>query len=288
MLSNLKLIFIHGVNDQSTNYSKGLFEKIQNSLKKKLKAKGKSDSEITDILQAVVSHNVLWADGTTNLTNRYCQLQYQDSKLFWKSFTKKIDPLAMQIMQYIKDKGDKKTGNMNILKEVDDEIGKIFLQTNIGDFKPGEDKHAIIIAHSLGSVIAFDYVFCFRDKCRLDENATIHSFITMGSPIPIFTSAMGHPDSDLVLPPNVKRWVNIFSKHDGIARSAKIYFNNIDIQEKEVFTGFFPIQSHCGYWKSDKTASIIAEEILEVLDLQGKETRPHLVEEKANEAYKSK
>ena len=280
MLSNLKLIFIHGVNDQSTNYSKGLFERIQNSLKKKLKTKGKSNSEITQILQVVVCHNVLWADSTTGLTNRYCQLQYQSSRLFWKFFTRKIDPLAMQIMQYIKDKGDRKTGSMNILRDVDDEMGKIFLQTNIGDFKPGEDKHAIIIAHSLGSVIAFDYVFCFRDKCRLDENATIHSFITMGSPIPIFTSAMGHPDSDLMLPPNVKRWVNILSRNDGIARSTKIYFNNIPIEEKEVFTGFFPIQAHGGYWKSGRTASIIADEILEALEFQSKEAKPHLVEEK--------
>ena len=152
-------------------------------------------------------------------------------------------------------------------KGVDEDIQKIFFQTNIGDFVPGQNKNAVIIAHSLGSVIAFDYVFCFRDKCRLDKDITIKSFITLGSPIPLFTSAMGHPDSDLQLPPNVKKWVNILSPKDGIARYARPFFKNIPIEEHEVFTGFFPLQAHAGYWKNKQTASLIADEVLIALEL---------------------
>ena len=267
MLPNLKLIFIHGINSQITNYSDRLFQGIQNACKAKLKSRGIPEDKITDILNRVVHHEVLWADLTTDLTNRYCQLEYQKSRFFWGAFTKKIDPLAMQIMQYIKDKGDRATGPMNILKEVDNDIQKIFFQTNIGDFKQGEDKHTIIIAHSLGSVIAFDYVFCFREKCRLEKDVTVHSFITMGSPIPLFISAMGHPDSDLILPPNVKRWVNIISPRDGIARYTKPFFKNIPLEEKEVHGGFLPIQAHGGYWKSKQTASVIAEEVINALNV---------------------
>lgn len=265
MLSNLKLIFIHGINSQVTNYSNCLFQGILRTCKQRLKLKGLSEDEITDILNRLVHHEVLWADLTTDLTNRYCQLEYQKMSFFWGAFTKQIDPLAMQIMQYIKDKGDKATGPMSILREVDDDIQKIFFQTNIGEYKPGEDKHTIFIAHSLGSVIAFDYIFCFRDKCRLEKDITVHSFITMGSPIPLFTSAMGHPDSDLTLPPNVKRWVNILSPRDGIARYAKPFFRNIPIEEKEVDCGLLPIKAHGVYWKNKDTASIIADEVLKVL-----------------------
>lgn len=265
MLSNLKLIFIHGINSQTTNYSDCLFQGALKACRIKLKLKGLSEDKISDILNRVVHHEVLWADLTTDLTNRYCQLEYQKMRFFWGNFTRKVDPLAMQIMQYIKDKGDKATGPMNILKEVDDDIQKIFFQTNIGEYKPGEDKQAIFIGHSLGSVIAFDYVFCFRDKCRLDQNVNVHSFITMGSPIPLFTSAMGHPDSDLILPPNVKKWVNIISPRDGIARYAKPFFKNIPIDEKEVHGGFFPIQAHGGYWKSKQTAMVIAQEVINAL-----------------------
>lgn len=267
MLTNLKLIFIHGVNNQTTNYSNILCQKILSSCRAKLRQRSLNEELITQILNKVVHHEVLWADLTTDLTNRYLQLEYPKDSWPWTHFTKQIDPLAMQIMQYIKDKGDKATGPMNILKEVDNDIQKIFFQTNIGDFKTGQDKNAIVIAHSLGSVIAFDYVFCFRDKCRLDKDVTIKSFITMGSPIPIFTSAMGHPDSDLQLPPNVKKWVNIISKHDCIARYSKPFFKNIPIEEHEVYTGFFPLQAHAGYWKSRQTASIIADEIIKALEI---------------------
>jgi hypothetical protein len=280
MLSNLKLIFIHGVNDQSTNYSQHLFENLLTACRDKLKSRNLDDSLIDQILSKVVRHEVMWADLTVALTARYDQLQYPKRKFLWDFTTRKIDPLAMQIMQYIKDKGDKQTGPMNILRDVDDDIAKVFLQTNIGEFVQGENKNAIIIAHSLGSVIAFDYVFCFRDKCRLDPSITIKAFITMGSPIPLFTSAMGHPDSDLTLPHNVRKWVNIMSRNDGIARKIQPFFKNIPIKEHEIFTSFLPIKSHCDYWKSKRIASVIADEVLEALDPRSEAVRPHLVEAK--------
>ena len=288
MLPSLKLIFIHGVNNQITNYSENLFQKILTASRRKLTSEKIENSAIDGILNRVVRHEVMWADLTTSLTARYDQLQYPKRKFLWDFTTKKIDPLAMQIMQYIKDKGDKQTGPMNILRDVDDDIAKVFLQTNIGEFVPGQDKNAIIIAHSLGSVIAFDYIFCFRDKCRLDPTVTIKAFITLGSPIPLFTSAMGHPDSELTLPHNVQKWVNIISRNDGIARKIQPFFKNIPINEHELFTSFLPIKSHCDYWKSKSVASLIADEVLEALDLQSKKTKPHLVEAKVNEAYKSK
>lgn len=279
MLRNLKLVFIHGINNQTTNYSHNLFQQILLQTRKKLKQKNLKDTQIDDILTALVHHEVLWADICTDLTNRYLNLEYQRKRSLWDIFTKQIDPLCMQIMQYVKDKGDRATGLMNILREVDDDMGKIFLQTNIGDFIPGQDKNAIIIAHSLGSVIAFDYVFCFRDKCRLNPSVTIKAFITLGSPIPLFISAMGHPDSNLTLPHNVKKWINIISQNDGIARYIKPFFDNIPIEEHKILTSLFPLKSHQSYWHCNKTASLIADQVLEALDLQGNEAKPHLVEQ---------
>ena len=78
---------------------------------------------------------------------------------------------------------------------------------------------------------------------------------------------MGHPDSDLKLPHNVNKWVNILSKNDGIARYHKPFFKEIPIEEHLVNTGFFPLQAHAGYWKSNKTAGIIADEVLNALEL---------------------
>src|SRR5205807_1444667 len=112
------------------------------------------------------------------------------------------------------------------------------------------------------SVIAFDYVMRFRRDYALDNKVTLRSFVTMGSPIPIFTSAMGHPDSDLELPSNIKRWMNIINPLDGIARGHKLFFRKIPIVEEQVSFGDDPISAHTGYWDDKKTAEIIAQELL--------------------------
>jgi hypothetical protein len=294
MLTNLKLIFVHGVNEQTTNYSKQLYKLILTELEKK----GYKRAEIEKIVQ----HEVLWANVTTDLTNRYQQLVSYEKKssfpllilffLFplWASlflikipYVKKqlapwlrqrlisgIDPLAIQIMQYIKDKGETKVNKANILHELDQDIKDVFSNEDIGhDSLPGEGKNVIIVAHSLGSVIAFDYVMRFIKEIALPEDITVKSFITMGSPIAVFTSSMGHPDSDLKLPKNVERWVNILNPLDGIARPLTDFFRNLkpkeELEQKFVYFGYDPIGAHTGYWNDKKTAQIIAKEVSKAL-----------------------
>lgn len=271
MLTNLKIIFIHGVDDQPTNYSSKLFKKIISACKTILTAQGFDETAIHNILTKSVQHEVMWAQITTDLTNRYLQLEYEKHPhLFWDILKKPIDPLAIQIMQYIKDKGNRVGGQMNILREIHNDMKNIFSWEDLGEDSSLKN-NSIIVAHSLGSVIAFDYIMGFRKEyslSNLKKHITLNSFITMGSPIPIFTTAMGHPDSDLRLPDFVKKWINILSVRDGIARYIQPFFRNIPIQEYEVSTGFFPIQAHTGYWKDDLTAEIIALEVLEALGIQ--------------------
>jgi len=269
MLHNLKLIFVHGINNQTTNYSRDLYLKILKVCKMLLEAKGMSAADIDEALSSVVQHEVFWASLTTDLTNRYLQLAYQHPNFFWNRLTRGVDPLGLQIMHYIKDKGDKDTGNMNILKEVDREVRRIMTFADIGeDPSPKQGQNVIIIAHSLGAVIGFDYVMGFRENVRLDPAVNVKSFITMGSPVPLFTSAMGYPDSDLVLPANVERWVNISSPRDVIARPAQPFFHNIHIDEHMVSTRFFPLAAHTAYFKDNQTAAIIAAEVIRALGHQ--------------------
>ncbi len=266
MIRNLKLIFIHGISDQTTNYSHGLFQLILAACRSQLAAQGHTPRSIDDLLSRVVHHEILWANLTTDLTNRYLQLAYQRPNFFWNHFTRSIDPLAVQIMQYIKDKGDKTTGPMDILAGVHASIARIFTAQDLGESTaPGEGHQAIIIGHSLGSVIGFDYVMGFRPPYALAPDITVQSFITMGSPIPLFISAMGHPDSDLVLPDQIKKWVNIRSPRDGVARSLPPFFRHLRIQEHQVHTRFSPTAAHTAYWHDPQTARLIAQEVLSVL-----------------------
>ena len=249
------LIFIHGVNQQVTGYSRGFYNLILKNYKSILKRRGCERKEIDEKASQLVQKELLWADVTTDLTNRYLTFEFGPKK---KSFlcnliAPGIDPVVIQILYYVKDKGDKNSGVMNILGRVDNKFK---------EYQKDGMKDCIIIAHSLGSVIAFDYVFGFR-KYKLDPSVNVKAFITMGSPIPIFTTSMGHIESDLKLPANVSQWVNILDKDDAIARYCAPFFKNIDIREIEVNTGINPIKSHGFYWQSKPTAKKIAEIISE-------------------------
>ncbi|MBU4305654.1 MAG: hypothetical protein KJ893_08590 [Candidatus Omnitrophica bacterium] len=250
------IIFIHGINYQTTGYSNWLFQNIISQYGKILKHKGITEDEIEQKKAQFVQKEILWADVTTDLTNRYLNLEYElygKKKGFWNWASKKIDPLALQIMYYIKDKGDKASGEMGILEKIDKSFKAI----------TQERKDTIVVAHSLGSVIAFDYLFGFR-KHSLSQDTNVLSFITLGSPIPIFTSAMGHVESDLTLPANVKTWYNLYDNEDGIARRCKPFFFKIDVRDESVSTGFFPISAHVKYWRSKQTACKIAKILSEM------------------------
>lgn len=72
---------------------------------------------------------------------------------------------------------------------------------------------AALIGHSLGSVVAFEYL-------RLNPNIHIPVLITLGSPLGLKTIRALMPDPDWAhgtVPTNVSRWVNIRDRRDPVA-----------------------------------------------------------------------
>lgn len=248
------LIFIHGISAQTTGYSNKFFKNIVRAYVASLIKSGVPQKDAQDKASEFVQKELLWADITTDLTNRYLSLQYDFKKRLgkWNFVIKPVDPLVVQIMYYVKDKGHKK-GPMSILKDIDYDFKRACSN------KP--DK-VVILAHSLGSVIAYDYVFGFR-RYKLNPKICVEALITLGSPIPLFTSAMGYVDNKIKLPDNVKRWINILDPDDGVARYCKPYFKNIGIEDKEVNTSWEPLGAHAGYWKAQGVADVIAEKFQE-------------------------
>jgi len=244
------VIFIHGISKQTTGYSNGFFKKIVRAYKKNMKKKKYSKQTIDDKIASLNQHEILWADTTTDLTNRYEHLQYGVRKRPGKynPITRAVDPLFIQILSYALEKKSNK--KLKIVKKVDEGFQSICL----------EDK-TIVIAHSLGTVISFDYLFGFTDY-KMNSKINIDMLITMGSPIPVFTSAMGHPYSELRLPKNVKSWINILDPDDVVAKFCKNHFKNIAIKDEIVNTGFAPLSSHSNYWRSNKVADLIAKKMI--------------------------
>lgn len=238
----------------TTGYSGELYKKIIEYYKNELLKKKMTQEECENQAREIIQKEILWADVTTDLTNQYVSWQFDSPKRLgmWNIFTRNLDPLVIQILFYVKDKGDKQNGVMKILQKVDAAFKEACSN------KP--DK-VVVIAHSLGSVIAYDYIFGFR-QYKLDPNVNIEALITLGSPIPIFTSAMGHVSNDIILPPNVKKWLNVLDPDDGVARYCKQYFKNVDVKDIEVNTGFWPLGAHSKYWRRKAVAKLIAENLI--------------------------
>lgn len=250
----MNLIFIHGVNSQATGYSNDLYKNIIKSYIGQLEESGLSQAESRAKTKVLLQKEILWADITIDLTNRYEFLQYDLNKKpgKWNFLLRNFDPIVMQILYYVRDKGNKR-GPMTILKRVHESFKNACLN------KPDS---IFIIAHSLGSVVAYDYVCGFR-KYRLNPSINVKSFITLGSPIPLFTSAMGFVENKFKWPKNVKSWINILDPDDGVARFCSSFFKNVKVQDIHVNTGFGPLGAHIGYWKSKEVSRVIAEKIIQ-------------------------
>ncbi|MCH8908811.1 MAG: hypothetical protein IH840_17130 [Candidatus Heimdallarchaeota archaeon] len=145
-----------------------------------------------------------------------------------------------------------------------------FLMTELDKFifeQPAiaQEDEIVMIGHSLGAVIAFDFIFQHQfEALKVDPESTsekllevglpinLRTFITMGSPIPIFSQALEPNDvlNRISLPPNVE-WYNFYDPDDPIARLAQRFFPSLTeqglLQQKIVNTGLI-LFSHTQYW----------------------------------------
>jgi hypothetical protein len=228
----MNIVFIHGIADQENGYSRELFFRI---------VKGCPDKQL--------KHNEFyWAHFTTNLISDYEQYQHRKAgrrgiKGFfgrggkYTHLIQKVDPLAIQVMHYIYNKENK---GATILKKIQNQFTDL-------------EGPTVVLAHSLGSVIAYDYLFEFKGM-QINPKITIEAFITFGSPIPLFISAMGYPHGGLRMSHKVKKWVNIIDPDDVIARYCQPHFTHLDVEDRRINIGFTPLGTHGKYWKHKKMA----------------------------------
>lgn len=245
-----KIIFIHGISDQKTGYSNGLYGDILARYRRKLEKTGMGADGIEARLGGISQFEMLWADCTGPEVSQYTQTQYPPGrKGLWTGIEKRVDPLVAQLGMYTRDK---------------ERCGPILQRINELFLRALADKPDCItvVGHSLGSVIAWDYLFGFREGFRLRRDVPVRALVTMGSPIPLFAAMMRHPISDVTMPSNILRWLNLIDPEDGVARYCRSHFPALaegQLKDLEVSTGFWLIASHSGYWQSGDTAAAIAD-----------------------------
>jgi hypothetical protein len=150
-----------------------------------------------------------------------------------------------------------------------------------------------IVAHSLGSVIAFDFLFNLYEEGKLfwpvedpeadiaDLQQRMHGLFTMGSPIGLFMMRRGDlwgvdvpavsrqamfTNLKIPLPRADQAWLYFWDKDVVIAYPLEqLFARNADynrgrpLSDREVTTGWNPVTAHLGYWNDDGVARAIAE-----------------------------
>lgn len=99
-----------------------------------------------------------------------------------------------------------------------------------------------VVAHSLGSVIAFDVLHGWEGN---DAPRNVKWFFTLGSPLNkfIFRAHNGRPTAS---PPGLVSWTNVYSPSDPIASALETAYAGV--QDRRIATSSMPITAHSAYW----------------------------------------
>ncbi|HEY4613184.1 MAG TPA: hypothetical protein VII11_09395 [Bacteroidota bacterium] len=133
-----------------------------------------------------------------------------------------------------------------------------------------------IVAHSLGSIIAYDYLYNVfgkepskRRRVRGDGKQKLRHFFTFGSPIGLFLlRKLGVVGAETALLPNPVgldaargAWLNFYDRQDVIAYPLEGFFRGT-VQDVQVQTGDLIYNSHMNYWKDKEVVERIADCLL--------------------------
>ncbi len=142
---------------------------------------------------------------------------------------------------------------------------------------PRRSTHYVsIVAHSLGSVVAYDTCALLATELRDQvQGLGLSHFFTMGSPLALFTllqfggKAMHYAERGVYLdrPDGSGEWLNFYDQQDPIAFPLKHVYpplpgvagRTYTIQDLRVQTGTF--HAHTNYFENDRIASEIAKRL---------------------------
>ncbi|PNV30886.1 hypothetical protein C1708_33295 [Streptomyces sp. DH-12] len=118
---------------------------------------------------------------------------------------------------------------------------------------------AVVIGHSLGSVIAYDLLR--RGEIAPDRSSGVRTLVTCGSPltIPSVRRGLNVTDGEPLKLPGDIAWVNVFDPGDFITGGTGLSALSPEITDAEVDNGIGNPHSALRYLRSTQVADVIAE-----------------------------
>lgn len=279
MSKKIAVAVVHGMGNQSIDFSNKYSKSLTKAFNKKLKQNGYEMIE-----DPIVVEPVYWAHIVQRL----------EEKLWHKidDYHLGLTSLRRFVVSYLGDAiAYQATPNENNLEEVMyEDIHYEFCKTlrNLSNLA-GDDAPLYVVAHSLGTVIASNLIYdlqsrnefadCSEDKTPLELCDTLTSFYTLGSPLALwglrytnFGVPIKVPSPKLVnMNPNLNgEWINFYDKQDILAYPLKDlnakYYEQVK-SDIEVNSGNFLIRhtplSHSYYWENKKVIHTIVESLFQ-------------------------
>lgn len=245
MIKNTAIIVIHGIGDQKPGFSKNFSRKL---------AKHLPDYNI----------NFFEFEWQNLVKYRERALLKNLKGLKWRLTRRFAISYIGDVLAYCRDSHFYRAVHAKFDNTLQDAIDWV-----------GEDGDIYIVAHSLGSVIAYNFIYNFQNqeskgnlifKAQACLNLdAIKGFISLGSPLYLYSLQSPEDDVSIKLP----YWLNIYSPFDVIGYPVKCINTNFassSIQDKKLILGgiltFWNPLCHIKYFDSNKVSKIIKEVII--------------------------
>jgi hypothetical protein len=291
-MKGVRVVFVHGISPSviTWDYSATLTQMIRS----RLVNKGVIPPDATpDEVEQIVSfdHVNYSGIGSDEETELFAAYEAETKKLYnfvyRLSKVAGLDKVRRQIITSISD-----------VMVYESDFWRPIIQGMVVDkIRPyvGTGDAVSLVAHSLGSVVAFDTI---HENVHGNAEWQAANFLptnlfTMGSPLALFTLDLDHVTGQ----PNHRHkgsgegerlleeggvWYNFLDAQDIIAYPLEILFETLfKIEDIVVQTGTNPRKAHDGYWQNDEVADVIAERLK--MDFQRINTRPPEDEEEERE-----
>ncbi len=268
-MNKLRVIFIHGIAPTVINWD--FSARLSSLITRKLVdyhvlPEGATAEEISEIITYErVNYSKIGDDAQNHLLNAYEQ---ESEKLYGLSSrinrAAGLDKIRRQIITSVSDVMVYKSAYWSA------EIHKLVVDKIEPYISSGDS--VSIIAHSLGSVVAFDTLHenAHRNDKWKEAGFKPTNLFTMGSPIALFTLDLdrqltGHrkdadpeaPHIPLVADDGV--WYNFLDAQDLIAYPLQVLFKGrFTLEDIVVQTGANPRKAHDGYWDNREVADFVA------------------------------
>lgn len=264
LMGTIGVLVIHGMGNQTEGYSKALQKRLVSRLRK------------AGVGDRVVFEEAHWSPVIEPAENHLYGRMNSHGRLRFRTLRRFIvsafgDAIAYQPTG--KSNGDGSTYHMihdNVQASLDGLAEKI-----------GPDAPLVVVAHSLGSIIASNMVWDAqhgrsKGTTPIGRFETLVGFVSFGSTLPLFTLRLSK--IEMVQFPGTKvaagtplheasRWLNLYDKHDVLGWPLlpipNDAYNHDKVEDRVIDVGLLPWNftplSHSKYWSDKDFVAPVAE-----------------------------